>query len=226
MIRIPASRAAAISASPDLVRVGVRPAARAVVQVVELADGGDPRPAPSRRRSPGRGASSSRGSRRRRDRVHRPRARSRSCRRPRWARPRSARWKAWEWALAKPGKGEPVEPLAPGGRLGRPPARPRRSARPRPRPPPRPRPLAAEPGELAPVRPGRRHDPTRSTNSAIRSTNPSRWKRSNCSQVVSVRGSATRSRNRIPSRWSTSCWKVPAVSPRLTSSCATPSRSR
>src|SRR4029077_16537545 len=54
-----------------------------------------------------------------------------------------------------------------------------------------------EPGELTPVR---RHDPTRATNSLIRSTNAARWNRSNCSHVVNVRGSITRSRNSTPSR--------------------------
>ena len=68
--------------------------------------------------------------------------------------------------------------------------------------------------------------PTRSTSARARATNASRWWRSNCSQVVKVRRVATRSRNRTPSRWSSSCWKVPAVRPRRTSSCSAPSRSR
>ena len=50
----------------------------------------------------------------------------------------------------------------------------------------------AQPRQLAPVG---RHDPTRSTSLRARSTNASRWKRSNCSQVVSVAGSLTRSTN-------------------------------
>ena len=50
--------------------------------------------------------------------------------------------------------------------------------------------------------------------------NASRSWRSNCSQVENVRGSVTRSRNSTPSRWSTSCWKVPAVSPRRPSPAA------
>ncbi len=83
--------------------------------------------------------------------------------------------------------------------------------------------VAAEPRQLAPV--ARRHEPTRRTNSVIRVTNASRWWRSNCSHVVSERVSWTRSRNSIPSRWSHSCWYVPAVRPRLISSCSTPSRS-
>ena len=61
---------------------------------------------------------------------------------------------------------------------------------------------------------------------SARATNASRWWRSNCSQVMNVVGSRTRSRNSTPSRWSSSCWKVPAVRPSRTSSCSAPSRSR
>ena len=59
-----------------------------------------------------------------------------------------------------------------------------------------------EPRQFAPVRrhDPRRHDPTRATNSVIRSTNAARWNRSNCSHVVKVVGSTTRSRNSTPSR--------------------------
>ena len=61
--------------------------------------------------------------------------------------------------------------------------------------------------------------PPVSTSARARASNSSRPLRSNCSQVVSVRGSA-RSTKRTPSRWSSSCWKVPAVSPRRISSCS------
>ena len=48
---------------------------------------------------------------------------------------------------------------------------------------------AAEPGELAPVGgDALRHEPTRATKAVMRSTNASRWNRSNCSQVVKRAG--------------------------------------
>ena len=53
------------------------------------------------------------------------------------------------------------------------------------------------------------YEPTRATNSVMRATKASRWWRSNCSHVVSVVVSTTRSRNSRPSRWSHSCWNVP-----------------
>ena len=59
------------------------------------------------------------------------------------------------------------------------------------------------------------HDPTRSTKAVIRSMKSARCQRSNCAQVVSVVGSWTRSRKSVPSRWSSSCWNVPAVRPAL-----------
>ena len=85
--------------------------------------------------------------------------------------------------------------------------RPPRSGRRRPRSPRRPR------AARRPARPARTssvgHEPTRSTSLRARSTNASRWKRSNCSHVVNVAGRSTRSRNSTPSRWSNSCWNVP-----------------
>src|SRR6185295_1917966 len=63
--------------------------------------------------------------------------------------------------------------------------------------------LRREPGgngvHLLPPRP-RSQLPTRSTNAVMRSTNASRWKRSDCSHVVSVVVSVTRSTKSLPSR--------------------------
>ena len=105
-IRIPASRAASTSACAHRVGVVVRRPVGLVVQVVELADGGDPgaahlavrRQGERRSRSPGRAAP----------------ATAYICSRqvqnvplPRWVRPRSARWNAWLWQFASPGSVRP-----------------------------------------------------------------------------------------------------------------------
>ena len=87
------------------------------VEVVELADGRDAR----QRHLPEGGA---------RDREARvgvmPSASSYICSRqvqnepvPTWVRPRSARWNAWECALARPGQGQPGQALGLGRRLAR-----------------------------------------------------------------------------------------------------------
>ena len=97
-----------------LVGVGVRRAAGLVVEVVELADAGDSRPATisanvGRRQAFGSVSGSSVA------------ASAYICSRhvqnvppPPWVRPRSARWKAWLWALASPGSVRPRSALAAG----------------------------------------------------------------------------------------------------------------
>ena len=119
--------------------------------------------------------------------------------------------------VGEPGQGEPVE----AGRAGRRRCDPGLDRR-RSGPPststttPGSAVLAAEPGELAPVRIGARRsraDPLDEPGDPL-------------DERVAVealellpggqrRGSATRSRKRIPSRWSTSCWKVPGGEPAL-----------
>ena len=157
------------------------------MEVVELADAGDAREGHLGERSRGPAEVES-GSRRPASSYIASRQVQKSPP-PAWVRPRRARWKAWEWAFARPGQDEAEEAVALRGR--------RADAR-RDRGDPvalhldqdaRLRDLAAEPGELAPVG-TRRHEPTRSTNSRDPRSNASRWKRSYCSQVVSVRGSA------------------------------------
>ena len=106
VIRIPAWPAASISGPAHLVRVRVRDAVRAVVQVVELADAGDARPAPSRRRRRGPGPGSCPGRGRPPPGTSAP-ARSRTCPGPAWVIPRSARWNACECAFARPGRVRP-----------------------------------------------------------------------------------------------------------------------
>ncbi len=88
------------------VGVGVRAAARGVVQVVELPHAGVAGQRPSRRTPPGPGRSRSPGSSRA--------ATAYICSRqvqnvppPAWVRPRSARWNAWLWPLASPGSTRP-----------------------------------------------------------------------------------------------------------------------
>ncbi len=39
---------------------------------------------------------------------------------PTWTRPRRARWKAWLWLLARPGRVKPRRTVAPGGGAGTP----------------------------------------------------------------------------------------------------------
>src|SRR3954452_856696 len=56
--------------------------------------------------------------------------------------------------------------------------------------------LTTQPRKLAPVR---AHEPARSTIARARASKSTRWLRSNCSQVASVRASA-RSTKRTPSR--------------------------
>ncbi len=103
----------------------------------------------------------------------------------------------------------------------------------------RPRRFGRRPPRCGPARPApRRSRPARTRSAAHRSRahalhqRPGARRRtlrvgarSNCAHVVNVLGSRTRSRKIIPSRWSTSCWNVPAVRPRRSSSCSAPSRS-
>ena len=95
-------------------RVGVvvRLAAGPMVEIVELPDGRDPGPHHLGERRPGQPVIP------RRDRASPPPrtsapATSRTTRRPAGVRPRSARWKAWLWALAKPGTVSPANRVAP-----------------------------------------------------------------------------------------------------------------
>ena len=150
MIRIPASRAAAISASPiSFGSAYGRPPGR-VVQVVELADGRDPGERHLGERRPGQRASSVSGSRRSASSYISSRQ-VQKLPRPRWVRPRSARWKACEWALAKPGQREPVESLGAGGRRGAPGVTAAIRSPSTSTSTPALGPLAAEPRQLAPV---------------------------------------------------------------------------
>ena len=198
------------------VRVVVGRAVRRVVEVVELADAGDAGQRHLAERRAREREAACRGRARRPARTS-ARARSRTspsrraCARAARAGTRaSARWRG-------PAASGPGEALARSA-VARAAATPAPSTR---RDPvaldldqhARLRPLAPEPGELAP----QDHEPTRSTSARARASNAARWWRSNCSQVENVDGSRTRSRNRMPSRWSTSCWNVPAVSPRRTS---------
>src|SRR5215211_2901412 len=203
-----------------LVRIRIRHAARTVVEVVELADAGDPG-----KRHLAEGGASEREIevwvQARREAVHRiapgpevPPTRLRSAaQRP---------LEGMGVGVGQPRDRDSVEPVGTGRRrrcagldcgdalvpdLDRHPLRD---------------PVVAEPGELTPVH---AHDPASATISRARASNSARWWRSKCSQPERVRGWA-RSTKSTPSRWSTSCWKVPAVRPRLISSCSTPSRSR
>ena len=108
---MPASAAASTSASAHGVRVGVAAAAGRVVQVVELADAGDAGERHLGVDGGGQRAVAVRVERARR-RAYIPRARSRTCRRRAWVRPRRARWKACECALAKPGSDEAGQAVA------------------------------------------------------------------------------------------------------------------
>ena len=101
------------TALPIDVRVVVAAAARPVVHVVELADDGVCRPAPSRRRPPWRARSRCRG----RGGASRHTSRRASVQKlppSPWMRPRRARWKAWLWALARPGRTTPARRMSSG----------------------------------------------------------------------------------------------------------------
>ena len=95
-----------------LVRVGVRLAGRAVVQVVELPDGGDAGQRHLGVHGAGQREVGVPGPAARRHRTSR-RARSRSRRHRSWVRPRRARWNAWLCAFAKPGRTTPGNRSAP-----------------------------------------------------------------------------------------------------------------
>ena len=118
-IRIPASRAAATSGVAHRVGVVVRRAVGLVVQVVELPDRGDPGGGHLAVRRPGQrevGVG-----------VERAPATAYICSRQvqnvprsRWVRPRSARWNAWLWQLARPGRVRPGTRRGFPGRPGKP----------------------------------------------------------------------------------------------------------
>ena len=128
--------------------------------------------------------------------------------------PRSARWKAWECALASPGIVTPARRSASGAAAS--PGLDRRD------------PLAVDldrtsAATASPPSQASSQKTASTTGAASRAVPPHdvaarafrippRWPRSYSSQLMTHAGSA-RSRISVPSRWSISCWKVPAVSP-------------